>query len=166
MTRASLFVDDSDNYLAIIIGYDLVVGSRLNRSIKRHVGKTVHMRELSRSLKLSTARLFTEIACKLSESYDLRLFCGYKNTIIAWLSRFIETSIKEKRVLPNIYVDKGIEVLLREKIHPYYFRFLTIYIDKDKTLCADILAWINLRRAQNSFIWSKIATHIMEISDV
>jgi hypothetical protein len=86
-----------------------------------------------------------------------------KKKIISQLRSFIETSIKQGRELPPFYVDRGIEVLLRKNIHPFYFRFLTVYVDKDRSLCADILAWLNLRRNQSKFIWSKIANQIEEL---
>lgn len=163
MSTVSVFIDDSDGYLGIIIGNEFVIGSLLIRPIKRLVGKTVHMKRLGRKLKLHVARLFTEISCELSESHDLTLLCGRRDKVLAWLDVLIENFVREKREVPTFYIDRGIEVLLRKQMHPFYFRFLTIYIDKDKTLCADILAWINLRRARNKFIWSKLATHIEEI---
>lgn len=163
MNGVSVFIDDSDQYLAIMIGNDLVIGSLLSRPIKRLVGKTVHMNELSRNMKLRVARRFQEISCELREKHDLKLICGRRDEVLDWLSAFIETFVRKKTKLPVFYIDVGIEILLREKIHPLYFRYLTIYIDKEKTSCADILAWINLRRSQNRFIWSKIATLIEEI---
>ena len=162
MSKISVFIDDSDDYLAIMIGSELVV-NHLVRPIRQSIGKTVHMKELKKSLKLRTARLFVDASCKLRETYNLRLICGKRNKVLAWINKFITTSVSEKVELPIFYVDISIKALLRKKIHPYYFRFLTIYEDKDKTQGADILAWINLRRAQSSFIWTKIATCIEEI---
>ena len=83
--------------------------------------------------------------------------------VLAWVNKLVRSSVDRKVGLPTFYVDIGIEALLRKEIRPFYFRFLTIYEDKDKTQCADILAWLNLRRAQSSFIWSKIATYIEEM---
>lgn len=162
MSEISVFIDESDDYLAIIIGSELVV-SRLVRPIRQSIGKTVHMRELKKSLKLKTAKLFVDISCNLSETQDVRLICGKKNKVLAWVNKLVRSSVDRKVGLPTFYVDIGIEALLRKEIRPFYFRFLTIYEDKDKTQCADILAWLNLRRAQSSFIWSKIATYIEEM---
>ena len=163
MRRISVIIDDSGDYLRIIMGSDLVIGGLLARPIKHYVGKTVHMKKLSKNMKRSVAKLFVETYLKLREKYDLKIRCGKRENVISQLRTLIETSVKEKRELPPFYVDKGIELLLRKNIHPIYFRFLTIYTDKDKVLCADILAWINLRRNQNTFIWSKIANQIEEL---
>lgn len=163
MTEVSVFIDDSDGYLGMVVGNELVIGSYLSRPIRRLIGKTVHMNELSRGLKLRTARRFQELTYELSEKYDLKLICGRRDKVISWLNAFVEIMIKKKRKPPVFYVDRGIKSLLRENIHPFYFRYLTIYVDKDKASCADILAWINLRRSQNRFIWSKIAPLIEEI---
>jgi hypothetical protein len=140
-----------------------VLGGLLAHPIKQHVGKTIHMKELSKSMKRSVAKLFVEICVELREKYKLKLICGKREKLIPQLRSFIETSVKQRRELPTFYVDRGIEVLLRKNIHPYYFRFLTIYVDKDRSFCADILAWLNLRRNQSKFIWSKIANQIEEL---
>jgi len=163
MRGVSVIIDDSDEYLGIVVGNDLVIGGLLARPIRQYVGKTVHMKKLSKNMKRSVAKLFVETYLKLREKYDLKLKCGKKERIISQLRTLIETSVKEGRELPPFYVDKGIEILLRKNIHPIYFRFLTIYTDKDKTLCADILAWLNLRKNQSRFIWSKIASQIEEL---
>jgi hypothetical protein len=164
MRGISIIIDDSEDYLGIVIGNDLVLGGLLAHPIKQHVGKTVHMKELSKSMKCSVAKLFVETCLELREKYSLRLVCGKREKLISQLRSFIETSIKQRRELPPFYVDRGIEVLLRKIIHPFYFRFLTIYVDKDRSLCADILAWINLRGNQSKFIWNKIANQIEELN--
>lgn len=164
MKGISIIIDDSEDYLGIVIGNDLVLGGLLAHPIKQHVGKAVHMKELSRSMKRSVAKLFVETCLELREKYDLRLVCGKRNKIVYQLRSFVETSIKQRRELPLFYVDRGIEALLRKNIHPLYFRFLTIYVDKDRSLCADILAWLNLRKNQRKLIWNKIANQIEELN--
>jgi hypothetical protein len=163
MRGISIIIDDSEDYLGMVIGNDLVLGGLLAHPIKQHVGKAVHMKELSKSMKHSVAKLFVETYLELREKYDLKLLCGKKKKVVSQLQSFIGTSIKQRRELPPFYVDRGIEVLLRKNIHPFYFRFLTIYVDKDRSFCADILAWLNLRRAQTKLIWNKIANQIEEL---
>lgn len=159
----SIIIDDSEDYLGIVIGNNLVLGGLLAHPLRRHVGKTIHMKDLSRSLKRSVVKLFVEICVELREKYDLKLVCGKREKLVSQLKTYIETSIKRGKELPPFYVDKGIEALLRKHIHPYYFRFFTIYVDKDRALCADILAWLNLRRNQSRFIWNKKANQIEEL---
>jgi len=163
MKGISVIIDDSEEYLGIVVGSDLVIGGLLAHPIKQYVGKTVHMKELSRDMKRSVAKFFVETYLKLREKYALKLRCGKREEVISQLRAFIETSVKERKELPTFYADKGIEILLRRNIHPAYFRFLTIYPDKEKTLCADILAWLNLRKSKSRLIWRKIASQIEEL---
>lgn len=160
MRGISVIIDDSEDYLGIIVGSDLAIGGLLAHPIKHHVGKTVHMNRLSRNMKRSVAKLFVEKYLELHEKYNLKIECEKKEKVISHLRTFIETSVRERRELPLFHADEGMEALLRRKIHSYYFRFLTIDHDKDKILCADILAWLNLRRDQNSFIWKRIASQV------
>ena len=92
MSVVSMFLDGSDDYLGIILGNELIVGSRLVRPIEHQVGKTVHMKELSRSQKLQVARHFQELSCKLSENSNLKMICGKRNKVLDWLSSFVEDS--------------------------------------------------------------------------
>jgi hypothetical protein len=76
MRGISIIIDDSEDYLGIVIGNDLVLGGLLAHPIKQHVGKTVHMKELSKNMKRSVAKLFVETCLDLGEKYNLRLVCG------------------------------------------------------------------------------------------
>jgi hypothetical protein len=160
LREISVIIDDSEEYLGIVIGSDLVIGGLLTRPIKHYVGKTVHMKELSRDMKRGVAKLFVETYLRLREKYDLKIKCGKKEKMISQLRILIESLVRQEKDLPIFYMDKSMETLLRKSIHQYYFNFLTIYPDKDRTLCADILAWLNLRKNQSRFIWSKIANQI------
>ena len=165
-TMSSVFIDESNDYMALIIGNDETVRKKLNNSLQRVVGKTVHMRELSKAGKFKVASSFMRTASKLSSEDKLKLVCAKKGIALKWLTKFIRSYILKRTRIPTFYVDRGIESELIEKIHPFYLRFMTIYESKPLTQSADVLSWINLRRTHIRFIWARLSKHIWEIGYV
>lgn len=162
----SVFIDESNDYMALIIGNEGTVRKELNNSLQRVVGKTIHMKELGKAGKFKVANSFTRSALRLSSENKLKLVCAKKGIALKWLKKFIRSYILKKTRIPTFYVDRGIKSELKEKIHPFYLRFMTIYESKPITQSADVFAWINLSRTRIRFIWARLSKHIWEIGDV
>jgi len=165
----SIFIDESDNYMAVIIGDKRIVEEELNDSLKQLTGRAVHMRELSKGVKLQAAYRFAKVASKLCKKYEVKLICAKKDKVFAWLLGLVRRYVEKGIRVPIIYVDIGIDFELKEIVQPFYFKYVTIQVSKALTQCVDVFSWINLRRRSISrirFIWERLANQLWELGDV
>lgn len=162
----SIFVDTSDSYTGLIVGHPQIVNEELNKSLQKMCGKPVHMRELNMSTKLKLAAHFKKVVSSLCEEDKIKLICTRKDKAFSWIAKLVKEQFRKKERIPIFYVDVGIDLELREIIHPFYYRLLNVIVDKSLTQCSDVFAWMNLRKNEIRFIWEGMANHVLEIDNV
>jgi len=146
----TIMIDTSKEYVAIIIGEESIL-KILNYRLRKAFGKTVHMRELKLSEKLSVLRTFN----RLFSERAVKLYSLKPKANSWWWTELIKAVIKRR--ISTLYVDLEVYQELRRKVHPLYLKPLNIYPSKEKTQCADILAYGNSHRKLVRNIWKELS---------
>jgi len=149
--------------VGLIVGSQQIIKEKLNKPLQKECGKIIHMRELSKSAKFKIAYRFMQLASLLCEKHKIELICTRKDVAFSWIAKLVERRFRRKARIPVFYVDVGIDLELKENIHPFYYRLMHIIVDKTLTQCSDVFSWINLRKNKTKFIWDRLSNHVLEI---
>ncbi|MCP8307433.1 MAG: hypothetical protein H3Z52_02080 [archaeon] len=156
----ALYIDESNDHVAIIMGKEEII-KELNQMLQRIEGKPVHMRESKAGTKLKIIRHFLRLIEQLYMEEKIWLISKNQDEAFDWLGKYFIKVFKSRATL-TVFVDEGLDLKIKGRIHSLYLRPITIYVDKSKVQCADVLSWINVKKNRVNSIWEKISNYLLE----